>query len=339
MSVNILVYEHVIAGGLSGEIPAALADAGQAMWQAAVDDFAAAGCKVWTTSGDREDINRDGRAMSRITPAAELDALVRQLAAKCDAAIIIAPETDGILARWVKRLETMKVPVLNCSAKTIGLCGDKLELSRHLAKRGVATPPARAADAGVLLDAIGESLRVMGGAYVIKPRDGAGCESTFVCRVHAEAEALRSRLSGEQWIVQPFVEGIAASVSFIADGEQARPLLAGRQLIEGGHELHYLGGELPLPPRLARRAVWLGEQALATLRGLRGFIGVDVVLADAPGDDVVIEINPRLTVSYCGLRSLCMGNLAAAMMAPARALRWRRRRIAFDNAGRVREDA
>ena len=44
-----------------------------------------------------------------------------------------------------------------------------------------------------------------------------------------------------------------------------------------------------------------------------------MVLGNDPSgnDDVVIEVNPRLTTSYVGLRKLVRENLAAAMLAAA----------------------
>ena len=67
----------------------------------------------------------------------------------------------------------------------------------------------------------------------------------------------------------------------------------------------YLGGSLPLPHALASRATRLAQQAVAALPDPLGYVGVDLVLgADADGaDDYVIEINPRLTTSYIGLRA------------------------------------
>jgi hypothetical protein len=46
---------------------------------------------------------------------------------------------------------------------------------------------------------------------------------------------------------------------------------------------------------------------------------VDLVLGDDPAgrEDVVIEVNPRLTTSYVGLRAAARTNLAGAMLAVA----------------------
>ena len=46
-----------------------------------------------------------------------------------------------------------------------------------------------------------------------------------------------------------------------------------------------------------------------------GYLGIDMVLAQRPDQrDVVIEVNPRLTTSYVGLRELAHCNLAEAML-------------------------
>jgi predicted ATP-grasp superfamily ATP-dependent carboligase len=73
-----------------------------------------------------------------------------------------------------------------------------------------------------------------------------------------------------------------------------------------------------------------------------GYVGVDLVLGEADDgkDDVVIEVNPRLTTSYVGLRRLVCGNLAAAMLAAARgqpvALSFAAGRVVFDADGTCR---
>jgi predicted ATP-grasp superfamily ATP-dependent carboligase len=45
-----------------------------------------------------------------------------------------------------------------------------------------------------------------------------------------------------------------------------------------------------------------------------GYIGVDMVVGRSEAEDAVIEINPRLTTSYVGLRTICQENLAQAML-------------------------
>jgi hypothetical protein len=72
-----------------------------------------------------------------------------------------------------------------------------------------------------------------------------------------------------------------------------------------------------------------------------GYVGVDLVLGRDPhgGEDAVIEINPRLTTSYVGLRAATEGNLAEAMYQQSRgkdaAISFDPRPLEFDAEGNV----
>jgi predicted ATP-grasp superfamily ATP-dependent carboligase len=74
----------------------------------------------------------------------------------------------------------------------------------------------------------------------------------------------------------------------------------------------------------------------------RGYLGVDLLLgpADDGSQDYVIEVNPRLTTSYVGLRALSETNVARAMLdvAAGRApvLAFRDEVIEFDADGTIR---
>ena len=65
-----------------------------------------------------------------------------------------------------------------------------------------------------------------------------------------------------------------------------------------------------LHPRRAE-ACELAQRAVALVPGLRGYVGVDLVL----GEETcwLIEINPRVTTSYVGLRRVVGLNMAAAI--------------------------
>jgi hypothetical protein len=74
----------------------------------------------------------------------------------------------------------------------------------------------------------------------------------------------------------------------------------------------------------------------------RGLIGVDIVLGEEQDGsaDFAIEVNPRLTTSYVGLRCVSDQNLAHAMLASsigeAVDLSFRLDRLDFVATGKVR---
>jgi predicted ATP-grasp superfamily ATP-dependent carboligase len=92
---------------------------------------------------------------------------------------------------------------------------------------------------------------------------------------------------------------------------------------------------------MAERAAALAEAAVATLPPAIGYVGVDVVLGRDPSgaEDVVIEVNPRLTTSYVGLRAAAKSNLAQAMWNVSKgepaAIEFADRPIEFDTVGNV----
>ena len=93
---------------------------------------------------------------------------------------------------------------------------------------------------------------------------------------------------------------------------------------------------------LAERATPIATQALKSIPGALGYVGVDLVLGKASdgSEDVVIEINPRLTTSYVGLRAMTEDNLAGAMLRIAAgekvSLNFKRDPLEFSASGMVR---
>jgi predicted ATP-grasp superfamily ATP-dependent carboligase len=155
---------------------------------------------------------------------------------------------------------------------------------------------------------------------VWKPRDGAGSAATF--RLDSALDVRRAQavvaVEGHTgpMILQEFAPGRAVSVALMCGPAGNVPLVPCRQHLSDDGRYTYRGGELPIVPDLADRAIRLAAQAVECVPGLFGYAGVDLVLGD-PADgsrDHAIEINPRLTTSYVGLRALAGFNIAAALL-------------------------
>src|SRR5262249_29824231 len=150
-----------------------------------------------------------------------------------------------------------------------------------------------------------------------------------------------------QLIAQPYCRGQPGSVAVILghDDYQPRPLALppAEQLIETtspSGQLRYAGGAVSWP--IERR--WeniLAQCVAASVPELFGYFGIDLVLGDF-GGACVIEINPRLTTSYVGLRRLSKVNLMGVLLDAVRgrtptSLSWRESRVRFDPDGTVYE--
>jgi len=264
--------------------------------------------------------------IQRVQPATEEEKF-RALAAAADWSLVIAPEFDDLLAERSRWVEEAGGRLLGSSLAAIQQTADKLLLSQLWLSRGIPTPA---------------STRTY--PRVCKPRFGAGSQATFL--VHNEEELARARhqARAEGWkgelIEQAYRPGLAASVVFLAGGNERHALPAVEQCLSGDGRFRYLGGRLPLPADLDHRARHLAERAAECVEGLHGWFGVDLVLGNAEdgSGDAVIEINPRLTTSYLGLRRLARFNLAEALLAvvagsPLSHGKWRTESIVFDASG------
>src|SRR5262249_9171715 len=120
-----------------------------------------------------------------------------------------------------------------------------------------------------------------------------------------------------RWRLEEFIPGQPASMAVLCGPRGNHPLPACEQRLSADSRFVYLGGRVPLDPRLDSRARQLVLAAVGALPEPRGYLGVDLVLGAVAGGsgDRVIEINPRLTTSYVGLRAAARTNLAAAMLA------------------------
>ena len=305
------------------------------------------------TADPRHAMYREGRAMREAVaedfgripgsavkvmaqPADDPETTFRSTAGRCDFTLVIAPESDGLLARYCREARQTSSHVLNPSAEAVELTSDKLALATHWRERGVRTPATTDRP----------PTRCEAFPVVWKPRDGAGSTATFLLRDAFEVVRATRLVEGEEsagpMILQEFVPGTAASVAFLCGPAGNVPLLPTFQHLSDDGRFQYRGGELPFPPDLAARAVQVATHAVGCVGGLKGYVGIDVILGDAADGsrDYAVEINPRLTTSYVGLRALADFNLAAAMLAVAAGeshtdYRWRPGHVRFTARGTI----
>ena len=114
-------------------------------------------------------------------------------------------------------------------------------------------------------------------------------------------------------LMQRYVRGTPVSVSLLADGRRAVALAVNAQRMAISSGFSYRGGRTPFEHPLAAAAVDAAIRTCAALPGLRGYVGVDLVLTEA--GPVVIEVNPRLTTAYLGVRAVLDENVAALALA------------------------
>jgi predicted ATP-grasp superfamily ATP-dependent carboligase len=309
--MHFFVYEWTTGGGMvdePGSLPASLVREGTTMIEALAADLA-------RIEGVRVTVLREPRVLRLVLPRCEIidvQSAVSQrdeferLAAAADSTIVIAPEFDGILLKAARLAAACGGRLLSPNPDFIRIAADKHETCRRLAAANVRAPQ------GIVLEPDTKLPADFEYPAVLKPIDGAGSQDMqLVVGPHDEPRpyAWPRRL-------ETYVPGLAASIALLCGPSGPVPLPPCKQRITSDGRLRYLGGELPLAAGLAERATTLGMQALAVLPATNGYVGVDLVLGRDPNgsEDVVIEVNPRLTTSYVGLRAAAQSNLADAMV-------------------------
>jgi hypothetical protein len=236
--------------------------------------------------------------------------MLSYLASQADWTLLIAPESDGALAKRAALVELVGGRLLSPGTGTIRIAANKQTTMDYLQRRKLPVPR------GEMLAANSPALANVSFPAVLKPIDGCGSQDIHLL---ASAKDIPSDFEPSHWRIEEFVPGLAASVAVLCGPREGYALPACEQRLSSDGRFTYLGGRVRLPAQLDGRARNL---ALATMKAMPptiGYVGIDLVLGDATdgSGDRIIEINPRLTTSYIGLRMLAESNLAAAMLAVA----------------------
>lgn len=146
--------------------------------------------------------------------------------------------------------------------------------------------------------------------FVIKPDDGVGCEGI---RIIKDAEELQTLTQTESWIAQSLLEGESLSLSVLFAHGEARLLSCNRQLIEQtGAGFSLKGCQVNALYDADGRWQSLAGQVAQALPELWGYAGIDLIVSD--DGPMILEINPRLTTSYAGLRAATGENPASMVL-------------------------
>lgn len=301
--MKIFVCEFFTGGGLAREpLPPGLALEGGMMAEALVGDLGRVpGIRVVASRDVRLPPLRDVETI----PAGPTDDLSRIYArglAAADAAWPIAPETNGALELLARATLRAGRRLLGCQPGGIRIAASKRRTAAVLARHGVPVAPT-----------FTMSERLPGtGPWVVKPDDGAGCEDTVIA---PDQDAARSLLAANpaRMVAQPWIEGDPASLSVLCASGRSTLLAVNRQ------EVRIVEQSVVVDRLLVNaitatggRLAALAEAVVRAIPGLWGYIGIDLVRT--PDGPVVLEVNPRLTTSYCGLEAALGLNVAELVL-------------------------
>jgi predicted ATP-grasp superfamily ATP-dependent carboligase len=321
--LNLLIYEHVSGGGYAKEIiSASILSEGYAMLRSLIADFKASGHQVTTLLDSRlTDFNPPLEADETIpiSSSKRLNEKLRKLAGVADAVYIIAPESGQVLEKLVENIEASGGTSLNCQIEAIKRLSNKMKTYEALEKRGVKVPKTVLLDIHEKTRNICRLIKKMEYPLIFKPLDGVGCSGLSLVNnegsIAAAVKKVVHKSLSNFFIIQELIRGTATSVCMFSLGKKAMAVTLNKQFVTlepPDGESRYSGGAVPFVHRLEKEAFKTAQRAVEIFGGLKGYVGVDMVLTKE--EPVVIEINPRLTTSYVGLRKVAAFNPAQAIL-------------------------
>lgn len=309
--MRVFVCEFVTGGGFSTtRLPDGLCREGDIMLRALVKDLAELPQLTICAARDRRLAALDFPAEHLwIEPGEDPWPAWHWHMAAADAVLPVAPETGGVLERLSALVQQTGRRLLGSRPGAVHLTARKLLTATHLTGHGIPAVPTEP-----LAAALSKGARTGSGSWVVKPDDGAGSEETFLLHGTAALRSWAARCDDiGRFVVQPFLAGAATSLSLLCGDGRAMILGCNSQdvRIDRG-QFHYHGGVVggreqgrPLYEPIAARIA-------AAIPELWGLVGVDLV--ETANGPIVLEVNPRVTTSYAGLRQALQYNPAELLL-------------------------
>ncbi|MFX0102647.1 MAG: ATP-grasp domain-containing protein [Candidatus Hodarchaeota archaeon] len=224
----------------------------------------------------------------------------KKIASRVDYSFLIAPEFHDYLFTYTKVLESLPAVLLSQPSLQVEMGCDKESCMKKLKERGISTPPT------IKLDEFSGRSPIKY-PVVVKPNKGAGCAGVFLVEGDDQLNEIIQvegtlGFNRADLIVQSYIEGTSLSASAIGRGNTQLFLGINEQDVSLSlSESKYNGGMVgPTHPYLEKECRRIAGIISETL-DLRGFFGLDFIL-DKNHCIHVVEVNPRLTTSFVGLK-------------------------------------
>jgi tyramine---L-glutamate ligase len=311
--MKILVVEYITGGGFIDEaLPTALLHEGQGMLTALLDDLldidnvTVCMTRDYRLAVDVMATNSPKLSVVRIEPQLKLQTILPQLIQQCDAVWPIAPETANALTEICQLVEAAGKKLLSSTAAAVAMAGDKLKTYDCLEQHKIPVIPTRLFSA---------THNYSWQWPVLKKIDGVGCEEVYLLENEADWQRLAILIDTQQqyYILQPYIEGRAMSLSCLFKQGKAWLISCNEQDIE------IIDGKFVLRacivnalPDQGGRYQMLIERVAKAIPQLWGYVGIDLI--ETEQGPLIVEINPRLTTSYVGLRKALGINIAEQVL-------------------------
>jgi predicted ATP-grasp superfamily ATP-dependent carboligase len=291
--MRLFICEFITGGGMQQEsLPGNLVHEGEMMLQSLMHDVTDAGITDIVTTRDYrlEHVEGECRVLNKNDNVWNIWAIIMQTV---DAVWPIAPETDGHLLRLSELAIRCGCKLFGCTPEGVANAGSKLKTYQLFSHHQIPTIETYTVD---------DYVPDFDDGWILKPDDGVGgadCRHFYDRR--ALEEAITVLQNQDNYIVQPYIKGNPASLSMLCYQQTGELMASNRQKFVFNETQGYL--EMITINGLADQ--WsivepVARKIATAIPGLAGYVGVDLIYTR--NGPIIVEINPRLTTAYVGLR-------------------------------------
>ncbi len=305
--MRILVFEYITGGGMLGrDLPRALVEEGEMVLASLVSDLAeVGGIEILIVRDARLPVPKLEARYCVVREAAEFFKMWNKCLDSVDAVWPVVPEFNRLLEDVSERVIASGKILLNSPPKVLQLVASKIATVNHLSSHGIATVPTYLPEQGVPDE---------DGMWVIKPDDGVGCQDISICKNKADLNQKLCSLPVDQsYVVQPFVRGSSVSLTILAkDGDATLLSVNHQQMAVTNGAFVLLGLMVNGLTEGLEKYRDIAVNTAAAIPGLWGLLGIDLIATNE--GVLVLEINPRLSRSYAGLKESIGSNPAKMVL-------------------------
>ena len=319
---KVFIFEFVSGGGYSNElIPSSLFCEGYSMLKSIIEDFHELNFEIYTILDQRIAFLSQYLKADHIIFVEEnsnyLDKFY-QVIPQSDSCFIIAPEFLNFLYKLTEIAINYKKELYSVGLEGIKIGASKMNTYEFFKRYQVPTPETfyiPTVNHQFDLEFIYKKFHELNHSIIIKPDDGVGAESILFINDENQIHDLFKTNTvllddSRRYILQKYIKGIDMSASLIgiSDHNQIKTYIVGVNtqnviLCKGRINSQYNGGMTP-----AQIGSDIRETLQVCLHKLdfshfKGYFGIDFILT-AENTLKFIEINPRLTTSYLGIRNV-----------------------------------
>ncbi len=329
MEKSLFVFEFISGGGLNkSSIPSSLFCEGFGMMRAIINDFKKLGFKISTLLDNRIRHFQnllDVDLIFYIDSKINYISIFKNIVKKNEFCFIIAPESSEILKNLTEIVKINNKKLLSIDTKGIEIGTYKYRTYKFFRKNKLETPKTFKIPMEHKIpnkEFIISKFNIFQSPIIIKPDDGVGAESIIYLSKEDQiknilTERLKTLDNERNFLLQEYVDGQSLSLSLMnyyspeTTEYRTKILSINTQKIALStinNSVNYLGGYTPYSnyKKLYKKISEIFDHI--NLCEFNGLFGIDFV--QNKHKISFIEINPRITTSYLGLRNVLNKNPA-----------------------------